>query len=489
MKRLLHTLYVLLALVFCLTLLVACGDQNTNQKPTSRKDMLFLVQGENPMVQIVRSDRLSTNDTETKCAVNIMTMIREMTNVKLSVVTDYTGEGGAQESEYEILVGDTARPESQTAKEQLGDKDYLICVVGTKLCLVARNDLCLKYAVEQLFANYLYYENGEMFLSKKLSVRDMFVLKENTYLLVPHASGAKTDRYDESVAIACVQGIMNRESPNKVYLNDRNETPIWLEIMQEEGRWLEGQEFLELSSFTELLELSIDYIKKVIIWDPELPATVNVACTMAGVEDGIAMTQKMYDEYKDILVGKEVFSLVDMFTGEVTGSAKNDAYRWAIENYLEPGLCSTDYLCSYIDSYSFRASGNTSYTVVRDWGVYHRAFVYDLSPWDDEAPLDDPDQEIGTDYETLTWIYNIMLEQTRDIAPYEVCGFFEHQKYSAAGNNSASNHKTVATEWQYAKLMTPYNGYHNTCIDAAWNESFHGLYDGVEQLENNRPSE
>lgn len=489
MKRLLHTLYVLLALVFCLTLLVACGDQNANQKPTSRKDMLFLVQGENAMVQIVRSDRLTTNDTETKCAVNIMTMIREMTGVKLSVVTDYTGEGGAQESEYEILVGDTARTESQTAKEQLGDKDYLICVVGTKLCLVARNDLCLKYAVEQFFANHLYYENGEMFLSKKLSVRDMFVLKENTYLLVPHASGAKTDRYDESVAIACVQGIMNRESPNKVYLNDRNETPIWLEIMQEEGRWLEGQEFLELSSFTELLELSIDYIKKVIIWDPELPATVNVACTMAGVEDGIVMTQKMYDEYKDILVGKEVFSLVNMFTGEKTGSAKNDAYRWAIENYLETGLCSTDYLCSYIDSYSFRASGNTSYTVVRDWGVYHRAFVYDLSPWDDEAPLDDPKQEIGTDYETLTWIYNIMLEQTRDIAPYEVCGFFEHQKYSAAGNNSASNHGTVATEWQYAKLMTPYNGYHNTCIDAAWNESFHGLYDGVEQLENNRPSE
>jgi hypothetical protein len=37
--------------------------------------------------------------------------------------------------------------------------------------------------------------------------------------------------------------------------------------------------------------------------------------------------------------------------------------------------------------------------------------------------------------------------------------------------------------------MTPYNGFHNTCIDAAYNESFHGMYDGAKDLENNRPEE
>ena len=486
MKRI---LYVLLTLVFCLALLAACGKQDGNKKPTSPKDMLFLVQDGSAMVQIIRSDKLDANDTETKCAVNIMSAVRETTGVKLSVNTDYTGAGGTPETEYEILVGNTERPESKTALEKMGDKDYAICVVGTKLCIVARNGLCLKYATEQFFENYLYYEDGNMFISKKLDVLDMFVLDENLYLLAPAAGGADRRRkYDESVAIACLQGIMNRESPNKVYLNDNKETPKWLEVLQEEGRWLENQEFLELSSFTELLELSLNYVKKVIIWDPNVPATVNVACTVAGVEDGVVMTQEMYDQYKDILTGKEVFSLVGMFTGEELGSAKNEAYRWAIENYLEKGLCSTDYLCSYIDSYSFRTSGNTSYTVVRDWGIYHRAFVYDLSPWDDEAPLDDPDQDVGTDHETLTMIYEIMLEQTRDTAPFEVCGFFEHQKYSKAGNNTNSNHGTVATEWQYAKMMTPYNGYHNTCIDAAWNESFHGLYE-VKQLENNRPTE
>jgi uncharacterized protein YktA (UPF0223 family) len=130
-----------------------------------------------------------------------------------------------------------------------------------------------------------------------------------------------------------------------------------------------------------------------------------------------------------------------------------------------------------------------SYTVVRDWGVYHRAFVYDLSPWGDEAPLDDPKQKIGLDKQTLVRIYTYMLNATKDTAPFEVCGFFEHQKYSQAGGNSGSIHGTVKTEWEYAALMTPYNGYHNTCIDAAYNESFHGLYDGAQQLENNRPDE
>ena len=219
MKRI---VFLLFALLFCLALLTACGSNDGNKKPTSEKNMMFVVQDGNAMVQIVRSDKLSTNATETQCAVNMMTTIREMTGVKLSVVTDYSGEGGTPEVDYEILVGKTARPESQTAIEQMGNRDFAITVVGKKLCIVARNDLCLKYAVEQFFENYLYYENERMFLSNKLSVQDMFVLDESLYLLVPHASGATTDRYDESVAIACIQGIMNRESPNKVYLNDSN---------------------------------------------------------------------------------------------------------------------------------------------------------------------------------------------------------------------------------------------------------------------------
>lgn len=489
MKKFLSLLSVL---TLILTLLIGCtpaDEPQDSNKPSNPEDMLILMENGAAQYRVVRSDKLNSNHVATKSAMQIISTVREMTGVEMEIATDYTGRGGTEEIPCEILVGETERAESATAMEYLGDKDYAICVIGTKICIVAQNDRSLSAAVQKFFDQYLYYEEGRMFISKTLDVREMYTIPDNVWYEVAPSESNRITKYDESVAIACLQGIMNRESSHKVYLNYNGETQGWLNLFREEGYWLEDISFLKLTGFGELLELGIDYVKTVVIWDTDVPATLNVACTIAGVEDGVVMTESYYEKYKDMLAGKSVTNLVGMFDGSETGSAKNDAYRWAIDNYLLTGKCSTDYICSYIDGWTYRASGNTSYTVVRDWGVYHRAFVYDLSPWGDEAPLDEPDQTPGLDKQTLLMIFDAMLELTEDKGPYEVCGFFEHQKYSKAGNNETSNHGSVATEWEYASLMTPYNGYHNTCIDAAYNESFHTLYTGAQQLVANRPKE
>ena len=502
-----------LSLLLCLLTLSACGvkspaddpkaDDTTPPEDTPSSDpegippeeqlVLYGIVGETLQeMQIIRSDRLNAQSNDVKCAVVLLTAIRELIGHELPIGTDYSGPYGTPEKEYEILIGKTERPESAQAMAKLEElkEEYLICVIGKKLCIVAKNDRGMQGAVDAFIKNYLYNQNGILYTSNKLEASGNFAVPEGVWFKIPAPTGSKTDRYDESVATACIQGIMNRESSHKVYIDCNSETNGWIQTLSEEGRWLENAEWMELTGFEELLIYSKDYINTVILWDPDVPATVNVACTAAGVEDGVAMTKEMYDRYYNCFNdGIKVIDLRYKFDGSVTGSAKNDAYRWAIETYLVTGRCSTDFICSYIDSYSFREAGNTSYTVVRDWGVYQRAFVYDLSPWGDEAPLDDPDQPIGLDQETLLMIYSLMLEQTKDIGPYEVCGFFEHQKYSQAGDNTTSAHGTVKTEWEYAALMTPYNGFHNTCIDAAYNESFHTLYDGAQQLENNRPDE
>lgn len=46
-----------------------------------------------------------------------------------------------------------------------------------------------------------------------------------------------------------------------------------------------------------------------------------------------------------------------MFTGSETGSMKNDAYRWAVREYLSKGLCSGHLLCLNEDPYSTRVKG------------------------------------------------------------------------------------------------------------------------------------
>ena len=75
-------------------------------------------------------------------------------------------------------------------------------------------------------------------------------------------------------------------------------------------------------------------------------------------------------------------------------------YRWAIREYLAKGRCSSHWLCLFEDPFSTRGPGNIGYVLTRDWALKNRAFVFDLSPWGDEKPQDDPDQRLGLDLET-----------------------------------------------------------------------------------------
>ena len=144
-----------------------------------------------------------------------------------------------------------------------------------------------------------------------------------------------------------------------------------------------------------------------VIWDPEVPASVNVATTIAGVEDGIVLSPEWADKYLDRWKLPVLADLRGRFTGAETGSRKNDAYRWAIREYLAKGRCSAHWLCLYEDAYADAGRGDLGYVVTRDWAVKNRAFVFDLSPWGDEVPQDDPTQPLGTDLQT----YRLMLEE------------------------------------------------------------------------------
>ncbi len=92
-------------------------------------------------------------------------------------------------------------------------------------------------------------------------------------------------------------------------------------------------------------------------------------------------------------------NLVGKFTGSVTGSAKNDAYRWAITEFIDSGEVDGAWLAYFVDYFwtypgVFSKSSDYSINTVsnHDFFVARRAFFWDLSPWADEAPNDDPHQ-------------------------------------------------------------------------------------------------
>lgn len=287
------------------------------------------------------------------------------------------------------------------------------------------------------------------------------------------AQDGTPESYDESLAVACLQGIINRKAPVVYVLSRKNTRPqYWLDILAKDGRWLEGRERKPLTNLNALVTLAGKRLKGAVIWDPAVPASINVATTIAGVEDGVVLSPEFADRYLNQWHLPVLKDLRGQFTGAKTGSKKNDAYRWAIQEYLAKGRCSAHLLCLFEDSFSTRTRGDIGYVLTRDWAVKNRAFVYDLSPWGDEKPLDDPEQRLGLDLETYKLMLGETLRQSAGQQMTELTGFFAFSKYANMPDHK-STHEPVPTEWESVWLMSPFNCYQNTISSDCFNQSLH----------------
>lgn len=279
--------------------------------------------------------------------------------------------------------------------------------------------------------------------------------------------------YDEAMAVASLQGIINRDSPKLYVLSDTNSRPqFWLDMLSRDGRWLQGRTRKSVSNIGALVKLAGRRLKGAIIWDPAVPATINVATTFAGVTDAVVLSPELAERFIPEWRLPILKDLRGMFTGAETGSAKNDAYRWAIREFLAKGLCSPHRVCLFEDAFSTRARGDSSYVVTRDWAVKNRAFVFDLSPWGDEKPQDDAGQRLGLDLETYNMILAELLRQSAGKCMTELTGFFALSKYSDMPDHH-SIHAGVPTEWESVWLMSSFNCYQNTISSDCFNQSLH----------------
>jgi len=324
----------------------------------------------------------------------------------------------------------------------------------------------------KFFLPILFFIITVVIISCRVVDKKSSVESETLYIYTLSENGT-AESYDEAMAVSCFQGIINRQSPSVYILSEKNMRPAyWLKIFKAEGKWLNNCEVKSLNDIDALFSLAKGKVRGAVIWDPAVPSSMNVANTIAGIEDAIVFSPEYAEKYLKKWNLKVIRDLRGMFTGAETGSSKNDAYRWAIREYLSKGLCSDHLLCLYEDPFSTRSEGNIGYVVTRDWTVSNRSFVYDLSPWGDETPEDDPDQKPGTDLETYKMILQEMLRQTNGKKMTEVAGFFSFSKYSnVPGHKSA--HDPVPTEWETVYLISPFNCYQNTVASSCFNQSFH----------------
>lgn len=324
-----------------------------------------------------------------------------------------------------------------------------------------------------------------------------FDLRPHLHRDVSDARAAR-ECWDTSHLVSALQGLVNRDAPRLYLRAIQPADDYWWDWMQRDGEWLNGREIVDLENIDALLEQFGNFFNGAVIHDPAVPATSNVASTIAGVENLLPIR---YDTEPDSLYTKLVSSGrlqavcwllhedgTSLFTSDVKGknyaeSAKANAYMWAVYNYLDSGRCNPRKLAYYLDSYWLQIpsiSSPQNHTLTNhDYFISNQAFFFDLGPWEDESPVDDPDQPAGTDSRVLQEILLSAYKQTEGNSMIHVGGFvpwgYKYTNHGIAGGN----HDPVPTEWHYAQILSAYNAYMDADalgLGAMANASFYQHY-------------
>ena len=186
--------------------------------------------------------------------------------------------------------------------------------------------------------------------------------------------GNSVAQYDYFKLATALQGLANRDKP-QIYFMYKNTTfndiygfevdDFWLKQLSARGRYLSQYRKNTtryrptIDGFFRLMQDFSAYYEGFVLWDHDVPATANVSSTIAGVQNllPVRLYQNSGSLYNALFTDSRAqhsldsikMDLTGKFTNNAdgtiwdtdipsTGSAKNDAYLWAIEKYLDTGL-------------------------------------------------------------------------------------------------------------------------------------------------------
>ena len=325
--------------------------------------------------------------------------------------------------------------------------------------------------------------------------------------------------YDHSHFVSSMQGLVNRHEPRLyIFLMGPEsagkdefwlrklppETPTidhyWLRYLRDEDRWLEEYQLKAVPDLPTLVDKFKQDIHGLVVYDEKVPATSNVASTVAGADNLLCVR---YDNEPDSLfqwltanpkgpkLPVEVWLVnpdgTSLFTGKgtipgsgtaSTGSTKCDAYIWAMEKYLVTGKSNPLKMGYYLDAYWLQKPDGyipDHKLTNHDYFISKQAFFFDLSPWGDEAPNDDPSQPVGADLKTMQAILRAAWDRTQGKAMIHIGGFppVDKGKYT---KEVGGKHEGVPTEWHFAEIYSCFNAYMDADIGAIANMANASVY-------------
>ena len=171
----------------------------------------------------------------------------------------------------------------------------------------------------------------------------------------------------EKVLLLSLQGLANRTSPRLYVVHPRDYQWEITEPLFEFYQRKHGVVFTELKTAEEALNELASGAKGYVVWEPAVPATMNVAFTIAGLEDALVVTSDLIP-----LVERHGLKKIDDLRGRYTGRTDAQIYTDAVNRYW--ARCTHDSLMLMGGH-----TGAIRMPGMADWGVRQKMFFEDLS--------------------------------------------------------------------------------------------------------------
>jgi hypothetical protein len=297
--------------------------------------------------------------------------------------------------------------------------------------------------------------------------------------------GNAMEMWDTLHALFALQGLANRAQPHLYvfYCNGFNvqTDEFWFAWFREEDGWLKDAEVRTISSLEEAIESFRGHFRGLVVYDPLVPATSNLGSTAAGCEDllPVRYDPRAGSVYDRLVVGMKLpvnLWLVktngeSLFTGkgkipglekETTGSPKADAYLWALDRWVYSAKAAPGTAAYYMDAYWLkhptRAGADLHTLSNHDYFIARRAFFFDLAPWADEPPNDEPGQRPGVDRQVFLEVMRALYDRSAGEI-LQIGGFTPWPHKYTSHSVPKGKHEPVPTEWEFARLISQFNGY------------------------------
>lgn len=225
---------------------------------------------------------------------------------------------------------------------------------------------------------------------------------------------------DEKLAATILQGLVNRGERAAVYLLLADWDVMWLDRLRATRR------VREISTYTlaQLLDYHAAAYDKIVLYDPAVPASINVATMLASIEKGVVFSEQTQPLAPP---DKEVVDLRGRWKSNV------EAYHWAFET-LWPRLDHRLLACYHPTACAHH---------LRDYLVRNRVFHLWVSGQDQDRGVNNREDEIA--------LLRVVLEAAPVNIP--VLGFWSSgvdpglEEYAGVGLAGEYGKFTVVSDW------------------------------------------